>query len=235
MKCRNCGAALEADRIDRRLGVVSCAHCGGLHALATASGAAAADAVAAGEGGALAAPAERPVAPRPRGFEVRGEGGAREIRWREGSAVSGIVLAAFAVAWVAMTVSGGFLVATPVALLILYYAAVRAFNRNRLRVDGARLELDRGPLPWPGGKRVPRAEIAQVFARETLSRVHGQDDGRRQVQVRRRYRVAAMTPDGRRLRLVGGLDTPDQALWLEQEIERTLGIDDRAVAGAYRG
>ena len=231
LKCRNCGAALEAARIDRRLGVVSCAHCGGLHELEAPSP----SGTAAGAG-TTAAGSERSVAAKPDRLVLERRGDGCRISWAEGSRGSAVVLALFAVVWVVMTVSGGAFFLAPVALPILYYAAVRAINRNRLRADRAGLALDRGPLPWGRSRRrVARAEIAQVYARERVSRTHVSEDGRQRVQTRRRYGVCVEKPDGERVTLVGGFSRPGHALWLEQEIERTLGLEDRRVGGDYVG
>ncbi|GAB4440003.1 MAG: hypothetical protein OHK0011_22520 [Turneriella sp.] len=39
----------------------------------------------------------------------------------------------------------------------------------------------------------------------------------------------------RERKIMSGLDSPEEALYLESEVEKYLGITDRAVAGEYKG
>ncbi|HEX7009469.1 MAG TPA: hypothetical protein VF184_05775 [Phycisphaeraceae bacterium] len=48
------------------------------------------------------------------------------------------------------------------------------------------------------------------------------------------YRVRVELVGGRRKHLVKGLTKPEHALFIEQELEKALGIQDRPVAGELR-
>ena len=48
------------------------------------------------------------------------------------------------------------------------------------------------------------------------------------------YALSAILAGGKRVKLVSGLDQPEDALFLEQKIEGYLGITDRPVAGEMR-
>jgi hypothetical protein len=47
--------------------------------------------------------------------------------------------------------------------------------------------------------------------------------------------VSALLRDGRERKIMSGLDSPEEALFVESEIEKYLGITDRPVAGEYKG
>ena len=225
--CRSCGASLDAGRLDRRLSVVTCSHCGTLHEMPRAE---------AGDGrGRAAARPERAPVPLPERFEVSRPGGGLHVRWPEGRKSGAFALAFFALFWGGVTLSAALWFLTPLSLVFLYMAAVRAVNRRELKVDGAAVSIAHGPLPWKGSKRLESADVRQLFVTEHVSRVReGGDrgDGTRTREVRS-YRVSAVLEGERTERLLGGLGSPGQALWLEQEIERAHGIEDRAVGGEY--
>ena len=88
----------------------------------------------------------------------------------------------------------------------------------------------RGPAgrPWRRARRLPRDAIAQLFARRRPSPL--KVDGGRQ----RGYFLVAIDRDGREHELVEWLPEPNEALWLAREIERMLGLRDRAVFGEHR-
>ena len=228
--CRSCGASLDAERLDRRLSVITCAHCGTLHELPRPT-----PAPAAGDGPGTrpAGPPERPAAALPERFEVGRPDGGLLVTWPKGRKSGAIALAAFAAIWGGVTVAGGAWFLAPLSLVFLYVAAVRAFNRTSLSVDAESIRVRQGPIPAGGAKRVARADVEQLWVSEHVSRVREGGDRNARVRERRSYRVTASLRGERSVRLVGGLGAPGQALWLEQEIERTLGLRDRAVAGEY--
>jgi len=80
-----------------------------------------------------------------------------------------------------------------------------------------------GPLPWLGNIKIPAGEIRQLFREETISRGRG--------GTSTRYHLNAITGQNRKLCLVRDVPAADVALYLEQEIEKALGIEDRKVAG----
>lgn len=136
--------------------------------------------------------------------------------------------------WYSTAVSGGApLVAILFPLLhvgvgvFLTYTTIAGFlNRTRVSVNPAELRIKHYPLPWPGNRTVPRQELEQLFCSEKLS---NSKNG-----VHYTYGLYAVLAGGRREKLVTGLDSPEDALFLEQKIEGYLGITDRPVVGEMR-
>ena len=106
----------------------------------------------------------------------------------------------------------------------LTYGTIAGFvNRTLIRISPSQLTVGHGPLPWWGNKQLDATGIAQVYCKERVSR------GRNGTSIT--YAVHAALRDGADAKLVDALDSPEQALYLEQEIERFLGIKDVPVRG----
>jgi hypothetical protein len=114
-----------------------------------------------------------------------------------------------------------------IGLGLTYYTIAGFLNHTLIRVSPSHLGVTHGPLPWPGKKRLESSGIAQIFCKEHISR------GRNSTTTT--YEVHAATHAGVREKLVESLDSSDQALYLEQEIERFLNIKVAPVAGEWRG
>lgn len=227
MTCRNCGAGLTAGRIDTDLGVVTCNHCGSLHDLPDLPAASVSSA---------AAPQRYQRRPRlevdlPNRFTVDKKPGSMQVTWPAGGAFQAVVLAVMTAGFAYAAISSGFHVLLLACIAFVYMAAVRLINTHRVRVDTARLEVVQGPLPWPGSRRINVSDIEQLFSTEHEVRTETGEGSDRRVQVRKHYRLSAKTKTQGRVTVLKGLSDPLQALWLEQEIEALLGIDDKAVAG----
>ena len=85
------------------------------------------------------------------------------------------------------------------------------------------LSIRHVPLPYLGNKTVEASDVKQVYSKERISR------SRRGGSVT--YEVHALTHSGRNLKLLSGLPNSEQALFIEQEIERFLRIQDVPVRG----
>ncbi|HEX6908764.1 MAG TPA: zinc ribbon domain-containing protein [Longimicrobium sp.] len=106
-------------------------------------------------------------------------------------------------------------------LVIAYLTLTGFLNRTTLRIERDHLTVRHGPLPWPGNLDVSTLQLEQLFCTQKISR------GRNGVSLR--YNVEALTRDGRHLKVVQGLDTREQALFIEQTLESHLGIKNRRV------
>lgn len=113
-----------------------------------------------------------------------------------------------------------------VGLVIAYTTAAMFVNRTRIVAGRGHLTVNHGPLPWPGNRDVPTDQLQQLYCDEKHSR------SRSGTTVA--YSVLARSTDGRQISLVTGLSLRDQALFIEQEIERHLKITDQHVAGGIR-
>jgi hypothetical protein len=136
--------------------------------------------------------------------------------------------------WYSKALSGGNLTMILFPLLHvgagvwLSYSTLAGFlNRSRISVRDGFLEVRHGPIPWRGNRRIPVAELEQLYCEEQVSTNSKGHSGPT-------YRLNAILRGGRKLTLLSGLTAADQALFLEQEIERRLEIPDRAVADEYR-
>ena len=229
LTCRNCGAGLAPDPSARRADLLVCAHCGSVHRPPPGKPVSSPEA---------AIGAADPVPPRaialPSRFEVERRDGALLVSWRKGRRAGAVFLGLFAFAWLAMASVSGALPLLVLAPLLGYYALVRGLNRVSFLADASGVRVRQGPVPWPGALRLERGAIEQLFSVEKLSNVRSGSDGRERVRVRRHYRLRARLDDGKRVDVITGLSSADQALWLERETERVLGIDDRPAEGEVR-
>jgi hypothetical protein len=107
---------------------------------------------------------------------------------------------------------------------LTYYVLCGWINRTWIRVGQGQMSVRHGPLPWPGNKVVRSGDLKQLYAKENISR------GRNGTTST--YEVRAVTHSGLNIRLVAGLATSEQAVYIEQRVEQYLGIENTPVPGA---
>jgi hypothetical protein len=180
---------------------------------------------------------ERVLVPRPQSLTIEKEG--RAIRFsRRWFSLKYIPLAFFCVAWdafllfwygMAFRINGPWIMFVfPIAHLavgigLTYTTLAGFFNRTVLEVTAEEINVWHEPLPWSGEPRIQTADLQQLYCRD--HRKHSSDGDTVS------YELLAVTRDGHSVKLVSGLDSPDVALYLEQQLERGLRIADRPVAG----
>ena len=104
------------------------------------------------------------------------------------------------------------------------YAALAGFvNSTTVRIGKGVLRIRHGPLPWLGNRDLRGAEIDQLYcASKTSSSKNGTSTT---------YDVRAVLRSGKTLHLLRGLTEVEQALYVEQRVERALGIKHLPEAG----
>jgi hypothetical protein len=180
-----------------------------------------------------------PVSLPPR-FHLDESGDALTIRWRWFKA-SVFFLLFFAIAW------DGFLFAwytgatlhdgTPfmvfafplihvgVGVWLTYQVLTGFVNSTRVTADRERLVVRHGPLPWLGNKNIESSKLEQIYVAQTeKSTKNGSSYFRYEVR-------AQLKGQAKEVKLLKGLEESEQALFVEQELERFLRIRDRAVPG----
>ena len=103
----------------------------------------------------------------------------------------------------------------------LTYTVLASFlNSTLIRIDHREIVIQHGPLPWPGNRVIAINDVEQLFCQEKKS-----SKGISQ------YSLCAILKGGKRKELLPGLETPQQARFIEQQIEDFLRIKDRPVIG----
>ena len=106
-----------------------------------------------------------------------------------------------------------------IGLVGLFQVAAQIANRTEIRVTDAELSIETGPVSIDPRKTWARAEVKQLCC---LMR-----KGKYTVW----YALAVELVNGTRVDLVGLIDQAERAFFLEREIARRLGIEDRPVEG----
>lgn len=224
LKCRNCGSQLSPEDISARLAVARCKHCDALFALPAS----------------LAKPAAipRPEVELPKRFTLDRANQALTISWRSYSP-SALFLLFFAIFWngflvvwhtVALTSGAWFmsvfgLIHTGVGVFLAYLVAAKFLNRTVIRASREWLQVRIGPLPWPGRLDVEHRGLRQLFCREKIRR--GKNG------ATETYQVELVLEGNLRKTLVKDLENADQAIFIEQQLEKYLGIPDAPVDGEH--
>jgi len=226
LKCTNCGSQLDPTDISPQLAAARCPHCDSLFAIPTHTSA-------------PPLPPEQPVirpkARQPKNIRVSSLRGdlILERRWFSPAILFLLFFAlfwtGFSVFWVigASAVGGIFglfgLPFVAIGIGMLYAVAAGIMNRTIIRAGNHQLSVHHGPLPWAGNKSIPRHQIAQIFCREVTRQ---SKNGSNTV-----YTVEVVSSDKHREPLLKSLSSEDEALFVEQQLEAFLGINDRPVRG----
>lgn len=223
LKCRNCGSQLKPEDISPNLAAARCHHCNALFALPLSAG------------GRVIPRPEVPLPPKFR-MEERMDGLVVTRRWLDASAYFLLFFAVFwngfMLVWNAISLFQGIwimsafgLIHTAVGLFLIYKVLSMFLNSTAVKVGYDSVEVVIGPVPWKGNKRLPKAEVEQLYCIERISRSKNGTTSA--------YDVEAVLKGNRRETLVKGLPRHDQALFIEQQLERHLGIKDTPVTGEY--
>ena len=222
LKCPNCAAQIKTGDCDPAKGIATCGYCRSMITL---------------PGYRPTQEKKRLTMPLPPGMSIDESAGGTIItrRW---FSVAILFLIFFCVAWdaflifwygIAFTTHAPWimtvfpLVHVAVGVGLTYFTLAGIFNRTWIKaVDGV-VSVLHGPLPWAGNQVIPCSEIEQFFCKEKVS--HGKNG------PSVRYEVWFARHDGTSRKLLGGTLTDEQAIYVEQRLEKALGITDRTVAG----
>jgi hypothetical protein len=220
--CSACGQEIPENDIARQIGAARCPACGALNDLRRSIPASRAELV--------------PAPPR---WAIDEVPGALNVSWRWFKP-SGLMMIPFTLFWngilsvFAVATTEGFKhperlligLAVPhvwVGLGLVWFCLATLFNSTRIRAGSGALTVHHGPLWWPGNRKLEASEVTQLF-------VVGRD-GRRGNST---YEVCAVMRDGRKQVVLKGLESADEARFLEHSLERALRIQDRPVAGELK-
>ena len=110
-------------------------------------------------------------------------------------------------------------------LLLTYYVIAGYFNKTFIKVNMSTISVKHFPLPFFGNKNIESRNIKQVYTKERIYHRSG--------SVSISYEVHILTHNNKDIKLLSGLDTGDQGLFIEQQIENYLRIKDETVQGEY--
>ncbi len=117
-----------------------------------------------------------------------------------------------------------------VGIASLYYLLTTLYNTTFITADSRHLRIEHRPLilPFYPNQDIPVYEIDQIYVKKYVkSHTNGRPD-----YV---FAVEAILIDKSHVRIVKGIQHSDQALYIEQEIERFLAIKDRPVKEEWEG
>lgn len=228
LECPHCSSPIQTENINIQSAIAKCGDCGAVFGFAEKVP------------GAAPFGASKRAVVMPKGYSVGYEGTGLVItrRWLCAKFVALLGFCVFwdgfLVVWYSLAFTKGApllmklfpVLHVAVGVFITYTAVAGLINRTRITVNSAELGIKHFPLPWPGSRTVPRYEVDQLFCEERINRSRN--------GASYSYDLSAVMKDGKRQKLVLGLDTPENALFLEQQIEGYLGISDRPVAGEMR-
>ena len=110
-----------------------------------------------------------------------------------------------------------------VGLGLFYAVLIGYFNKTYIRISYGSIIITHRPLPWFGQKNITKHDLKQFYSKEEI---HCGKNG-----YSYSYSVQALTQSGKVVELISGLSSREEALFIEQEIEKYLKIEDESVRG----
>lgn len=222
--CPGCSTQVQAENINLERMIAKCANCHTVFSFAEQFAES------------VPAAARKLDIARPQKLIIEHTGAEIVLRWRWRSpkfyllTVFALFWNGFLIVWFSMALSMGAWemaafgsIHAAVGIGLLYYVLAGFVNTTEVRVGMGTLRIRHGPLPWPGNRQLDAALIAQVYCKENR---HRSKNG-----VYYSYSVHAQTSTGTHEKLLSRLEDTETALYVEQEVERFLGITDMPVRG----
>lgn len=246
LNCGQCGAPFRAADLQLNRGIAICSACGSVQRLpepATSEFPNANDARASRK--------PRGDVPVPARVAVEDHGHELEIRhrWFQWPLLFLLFFAiawdSFLVGWYWMLTSGPFggdrgipgpfklifflfpIAHVAVGIGLTYFVMAGLCNSTVIRVVHGMLSVRHGPLPWLGNIDLATEGIEQINCQNKL---HKSRDEHGHSTTSIHYDVHAVI-GGQQQKLLSGLHDAEHALFIEQRLERFLGIENRQVAG----
>lgn len=134
---------------------------------------------------------------------------------------------AFLIFWYSMAFSmnpGWIFIVFPIAHVAvgvgLTYSTLAGFlNTTKVDVNSRTVSIAHGPLPWLGNRTIDTQSVKQFFTKEERGEKGSSFD------------LYLTTQDNKSIKLIDGLESADAGLFIEQQIESWLQIEDTPVAG----
>lgn len=224
LKCPNCAAILRAEDWNMSTGMIRCGYCHSLSNIPV---------TAQEQGGGH----PRPEIPMPPGIQIRNTMGSLSLARRWFSPVVFFLIPfciawdSFLIFWYSIALSGNApwimavfpIIHVTVGIGLTYYTLATLFNTTVITAGQGSLSIEHGPLPWPGTIKMSTADLSQLYGKEKVSR--GENGTSYQ------YELWAALRDGSTRKLLDTGLTMEQTLYIEQKLERTLVLEDRAMPG----
>ena len=223
LKCPNCAAQIQLGQFDSEKGTGQCSYC---RTVITLPGAAKKEPVI-----------KRLTVPLPAGMTIE-DGASGTVITRKWFTVVILFFVFFCIAWdaflvfwygIALSTDAPWIMSVfplahvAVGIGLTYSTLAGLVNKTWIKAYNGVVSVIHGPVPWRGNLVIPCAEIDQLYCKEKVN--HGKNGP----QVS--YEVWALKHDGATLKLLGGSLTDDQAIFIEQQLEKSMGLTDRRVAG----
>jgi hypothetical protein len=197
----------------------------------------------------------RPVVPQPHQLTVEDSGTQLRIFWPWFSG-SAVFLIFFCIAWDSFLIfwyyqvlagpgNNWLMIVFPIAhvavgVWLTYFTLASLVNRTEIVVDHETLRVRHRPFPWPGSVVLPVEQIAQLYVGARCVRQPSKPDDQSSEQESESesceaepdsgYDLNALLHDGTARKLLS-LSEPEMAMFIEQAIEKFLGLGDQPVAG----
>lgn len=119
-----------------------------------------------------------------------------------------------------------------IGVFLAYYTAAGFVNSTIITVTLQELTISHGPMWWPGGQTLQTETIEQLYCKEVERRNTKTDsEGNRTESIHYSYELYSLNTNNRSVKLISGLDEPEEALFMERVIEDFLGIEEAPVLG----
>jgi hypothetical protein len=253
--CPSCGAVVPAADVNLANGMAKCRGCNGVFAFESQLDAPALAPQPQKQPAARQARRERPLVPMPSSITVERTGGGSTVargyrtddtapkgtlcivrRWFAQKYVFQgfftVFWCGFLVIWYAAAGKRDDLMFTlfpighvAVGLWLIYSTLAGFLNRTTIVVTEGSISIAHAPIPWSGNRVIPTASLRQLYCEDVITRGKNGPN--------HTFSLNAVIDGGRKLTLLSKLETPDQARFIEQEVERFLGIVDAPVGDEF--
>jgi hypothetical protein len=180
---------------------------------------------------------ERLPLDKPKNFEIERSNGEFTIvrKWFNPSVIFLTIFClfwnSFMVSWYIMAFKQQIYVMAMVGLLhgafglgLIYVVLAGYLNKTYIKISFDSLSIRHRPFPWMGQKTLKKADLKQLYSKKHIS--HGKHGSHYYT-----YSVQALAQRNHVIELLSGLTTREEALFIEQEVEKYLRIDDERVDG----
>lgn len=224
--CKKCGASLDASALIENRNLVECKFCSSVFTLDKD--------LAKTMGG----KEESIIIPMPKGIDVSIDNGFNiQYKWFSVKYLILIIFGAFwdvfIIVWFYIAISGGTWIMAAmgsfhamVGIALTYWALAGIANKTCISITDV-LEIKHGPIPWKKKRTIPCSEIVQFYCKKV---VHYTKQG-----ANLSYELHVILKNHKSIKLIGMMERPEQAIFLEKKIEKHLGIIDVTVADEYTG